>query len=454
MQPKEQLRHPVPGYLAGVAYPAFFHREQAPSWLSSVAAALGRRGPVGPARWCEIGCGQGFGATLLAAANPGIDFTAIDLNPDHIETARSRAEAAGLRNIRFLCADIRDEGIVSGPFDFIACHGVLSWVEADVRRAIAGFIGRHLGPDGLAALEYMSEPGGSAFRAFHSVFCAVAGRPDPVAEGLALLQAMRKVGAGFFHLHPHAADTLENLLNEPPAYVAHEYLNSVFRPLAFREVQALLAGAGLDWLGSATPAENIDAFSLPSEAARVIAPLRDVTLRETLKDIARNQALRYDLFARPAAPIGDAAHLALLRAGEWALLPGAPPAVGLRFSTRIGMVDADPGLFGPLIETLRHGPASFAALERVAPFAGRPGLLNQALQVGLWAGIAHPLVPVADPEPAERLNRLLLETAASGGEVPALAAPGLGTGLPVNRETLDALHRGGGDPLLRSFLRL
>ena len=51
-------------------YPAFFHPEQAPLWLAAVAAALGRPGPEDDSAVCEIGCGQGFGLCLLAAANP------------------------------------------------------------------------------------------------------------------------------------------------------------------------------------------------------------------------------------------------------------------------------------------------------------------------------------------------------------------------------------------------
>ncbi|WP_374299995.1 methyltransferase regulatory domain-containing protein [Paracoccus sp. (in: a-proteobacteria)] len=436
-------------YRRDTVYPAFFHREQSPVWLSTVCAALGRAAPAGT-RWCEIGCGQGYGMAILAAANPGMQFTGIDVNPDHIALARGRAEAADLDNAAFICADIRDDGVVEGSFDFIVTHGVMSWVDDAVHQAIASFVADRLSDDGVAAVHYTSEPGGAAFRAFHAVFRSVAHRSDPIAEGLRALTAMRDAKAGFFQLYPHASQTLDALLADPPEYVAHEYLNPVFRPLAFHEVEALFAPHGLSWLGSATPIENIDAVSIPSDAARAIAPVRERTLRETMKDMARNQALRYDLFARPAAALGDHAHLSLLRTTAWRLLPGAPAPGRLTFQARIGPVEGDAAIFRPLLQALAQGSQSFDALEKVPPFAGRPALLNQALQMLLWAGVAHPAVPVANPAPAARLNRILL----AEKHRPALACPALGSGLALGARDLAALGDGSAPQALRHLTTL
>lgn len=441
------------GYLTEVGYPAFFHPEQAPSWLAAVLAALGRPAPQS-GTWCEIGCGQGFAATLLAAANPAMRFTGIDINPRHIDTARRRAEAAGLENVDFLCADIRDAGAAGGSFGHILSHGVLSWVSDGVREAIADFAAARLAPGGIAVLHYMSEPGGSAFRSFHSVFRQLAGSRDPVAEGAAILRAMRDAGAGFFQLHAHAGPSLDTMETEDPAYIAHEYMNADFHPLAFREVQGLMAARGLDWLGSAVPVDNIDAVSVPEKALAAIAPVEDPVLRETLKDLARNQALRYDIFVQPGAAPDAAGHMDLLRAARWGLLPAAPRppfAADLSFSAKIGAVRGDRHIFGPLLERLGQGPARFGDFAQIPPFAGRPGLLNQALQTALWAGLAHPVQPVADPARAGRLNRLLLQEAALGGKVPALAAPALGAGLAVSADQIAALAAGQGGVLRLMF---
>lgn len=439
-------------YLVDHEYPPVFHPEQSPIWLDAVLTALGFA-PVSGVDWCEIGCGRGFTAAIMAAANPSMRFTGIDINPGHIAAAEALAEASGLENVSFHCADIRaDTGF--GRFDYIVTHGIMSWVGDDVRAAIAGFAAGHLTPEGVAAIQYMSDPGGAAFRAFHAVFRALSSHSDPVGEGLRLLTAMRDAKAGFFQLHPHASQTLDNLLRETPGYIAHEYMNPNFSPLSFQDVDHLFATHGLGWCGSATPIENIDAVSLPAQAARIIAPIPERRLRETLKDIARNQAQRYDLFRSAQGGQDDVAHLARLRDVTWTILPSAPPPAALVFDTSIGPVDADERIFGPLLTALHKGPASFAALEKVDPFAGRPGLLNQSLQVAMWVGIAHPVVSRPDVRSARRLNRLLLQQAASGADVPALAVPAIGSGIRVSKELVSDLNRGSGDARLRKLLCL
>ncbi|MDO5622232.1 MAG: class I SAM-dependent methyltransferase [Paracoccus sp. (in: a-proteobacteria)] len=434
-----------------LSYPPHFHPEQSPLWMGAVSEALGRVAPAAR-RYCEIGCGSGFGATLLAAANPDMQVVGIDLDAGHIAAAQDRAAKAGLSNVRFYHADIADFS-VDESFDYITCHGVLSWVAPATRTAIADFIARHLAPGGLAAVQYMSAPGGAAFAAFHALFRSLAHRPDPVAEGLAALVAMRDAGAGFFQMHPHAGATLDSLLQAPKGYVAHEYLSADFAALPCNQVFDLFRTMGVHWIGSATPVENIDAASLPGACAHIIAQAPDPA-REVLKDIARNQALRYDLFSHPAQPLGDHAHLDVLRQQEWALLPGVPTCLPQHFAlnSRIGPVAADPRLFSPMLSALAQGPRCFAWLERLPPFSGRPGLLNQVLQMAMWARMVHPAVTVRDASAAARLNRLLLT--ANHCDVPALAAPGFGSGLALDPATLAALLAGGSDPPLRAVLCL
>lgn len=442
-------------YLTTRSYPDFFHSEQSPSWISAVLDALGR--PLDAGDWCEIGCGRGFTATLLAAANPSMRLTAIDINPDHIAFAQSRAKAAGLTNVEFICADIREVDL-QRRFTHIVCHGVASWVAPEVLRAISMFTAKHLATNGSFALQYMSEPGGAAFRAFHSVFRSVAHLPDPVAEALSQLRAMREAKAGFFQLHPHAGQALDQLFAEDADYLAHEYLNPHFNPLAFRDVQALMQDAGLAFLGSATPIENIDAVSVPASTAPLIARTKDPVLRETLKDLSRNQVMRYDLYGRPKAGLSEQAHLTLLRKRIWGWLPGAPDLSkrreNLSFDTRIGPVEGDLRIFGPLFARLAQGPARFEQIEETEPFKGRPGLLNQTLQIALWAKMVHPLRAKTDTEPARRLNHLLLADVRNGKHVPALAAPAIGSGLALSKPDIDRIAAGDVSPNLARFFAL
>lgn len=425
-------------------YPAFFHSEQGLLWLSAVAAALGRMGPASDSLICEIGCGQAFGLTLNAAANPGRFFIGIDVSETEIQRARARAEAANIRNIEFICADIRETAkLPNMEFGMILNHGMLSWVETPVREALFAFISARLAPAGIAQTQYMSAPGGEAFRPFREVFQALAERADPIADGLELLRKLRDGGAGFFQLHPHAGKTLSHLLHEPAGYVAQEYLSPTFDPLPFSTVAGYAARHGLEFIGSATPMENIDAVSLPEGLKSVVAAADDLILSETLKDLLRNQAARYDIWQRPAAPLAPHAHMNALADMWWGLLPGAPKlditSKALAFPSKIGTIEGDLSIFRPLLDRLGEGPAQFHQLMALQIFDKRPGLLNQVLQMGLHARIIHPLQAFDYPEAAARLNRHLLNEAGAGIEVPALAAPSLGSGLPITRGDLKAL---------------
>jgi SAM-dependent methyltransferase len=127
------------GYVTDTAYVHDFCRVQTPTILSFAAlaksvAAPGLEGK--PLTYCDLGCGQGFTANLVAAANPAAEVFAADFNPTHIAGARSLAAAAGMNNIVFREADfeelLHDSSLPD--FDIICMHGVL---QLDQRTAPA-----------------------------------------------------------------------------------------------------------------------------------------------------------------------------------------------------------------------------------------------------------------------------------------------------------------------------
>ena len=80
------------GYVTDTAYVHDFCRVQVPAILSFAALARGIAAPGGqaePLTYCDLGCGQGFTANLIAAANPRTEVFAVDFNPTpHCQRAR------------------------------------------------------------------------------------------------------------------------------------------------------------------------------------------------------------------------------------------------------------------------------------------------------------------------------------------------------------------------------
>lgn len=89
------------GYVADIGYTAGFYRETTPAHVAFAALSIGRSPgrALKPKRVLELGCGQGFGLALTAAANPDVAFEGYDFNPDHVAHARRLIEGAALGNV-------------------------------------------------------------------------------------------------------------------------------------------------------------------------------------------------------------------------------------------------------------------------------------------------------------------------------------------------------------------
>jgi len=86
------------------------------SWLPALDGLIGKlqRG----IRVADVGCGHGASTILMAKSFPKSDFVGIDYHPASIDTARLRARAADVDNIRFEVGDATSYG--GRDYDFIA----------------------------------------------------------------------------------------------------------------------------------------------------------------------------------------------------------------------------------------------------------------------------------------------------------------------------------------------
>jgi SAM-dependent methyltransferase len=95
----------------------------------------------------EAGCGVGAQTIPLARNSPEARIVSVDVSADSILEARSRAEAAGLRNVRFQQADIFALPFEPRSFDHVFVCFVLEHLSDPV--------------DALLALRKLLRPGGS-----------------------------------------------------------------------------------------------------------------------------------------------------------------------------------------------------------------------------------------------------------------------------------------------------
>lgn len=210
---------PSTGYVTDVAYLPGYYPFMAPARMRYVASLQGIQPPAVKEgfHFLELGCG--FGSTLLtlAAANPRGRFTGVDFMPVHTEKIEREVASTNLRNVRVLCADFAKMPADLPQFDFIALHGVFSWVSPELRQCVLEIIRRHLKPDGIVEMTYNCMPGWSSLLPVRTLLQHFAGRAqgDSIArvrQALAIVAEMRRADIPIFHDQPLAAQLVDKLI--------------------------------------------------------------------------------------------------------------------------------------------------------------------------------------------------------------------------------------------------
>ncbi len=133
------------GYAADIPYLRDFKPMLAPAWLDHVALVAGIEPPArqNGFAWCDLGCGQGVTAAILAATHPAGVFHGIDAMPVHIDHARRLAAAAAIPNLQLHAVDFAAAiGLELPQFDYIVAHGVYTWIGPEAQCAVRRFIDR------------------------------------------------------------------------------------------------------------------------------------------------------------------------------------------------------------------------------------------------------------------------------------------------------------------------
>jgi SAM-dependent methyltransferase len=237
-----------------VPYPDRVHPATDPDRLAVVATLFGMSpAPPDRCRVLELGCAGGANLIALAETLAGSRFVGIDLAPRHIAAGQQKVRALGLTNVELHRMSLVDVGEAFGRFDYILCHGVYSWVPAEVRDKILAVCSANLLPQGVAYVSYNCYPGWHTRAAAREMMCYRAGRAeDPrdrereAREFLRFLaSSVQEPQVGLGRILAEEADLLDGL---PDEYVLHEHLNEVNHPVYFHQFIDHAAAHGLQYL--------------------------------------------------------------------------------------------------------------------------------------------------------------------------------------------------------------
>ena len=435
------------GYVSDVVYTRQAFQETTPAWLATMALLLGQRPPdlTRPFRYADLGCGHGLTATIVAATCPHAEVWAFDFNPAHIESGRHLAAAAGLTNLHFREASFA--GIAALPpadlpeFDFIASHGVASWISPEDRASLIQIIGQRLRAGGLAYLSYNLATGWASMLPVRSLMRTLMGstqaRSDQATTGiLDYLDRLKDAGAHYFAANPTVAKRLSDARPQETRYLAHEFLNAGWHPLMFAEMAEAMSDVKCTYIGSATPTENLEAISVPPTMLSLMAATPDRILRETLRDFGVAQTFRRDIYRRGTLPMTNKEQLRLFDEIEL-IWTGRQPEDPVKLNSPLGQVDGLPEVYGPLMDMIMAGGHTVGTIRRSHPFTSRaPTDLSQAISLLMASGYVQPALPLAvrasGRAGTDRLNAAICADSADGGDIALLAGTSTGTGAAVN----------------------
>lgn len=226
-----------------------------PNTLATVATLLGLEPPrVEGCRVLELGCATGGNLISMALTLPGGRFVGIDLSPAQVADGRRVVAELGVSNVELQALSITDVGDEFGTFDYIICHGVYSWVPADVQDKILDICVRHLSPDGVAYISYNTYPGwhlrGMVRDMARYASRSVSQSDARVEKSRALLDFVARAVpdqdgwyASFLRHHAHSLSETRD------CYFFHDYLESENHPLYFHQFAERLDAKGLKFVG-------------------------------------------------------------------------------------------------------------------------------------------------------------------------------------------------------------
>lgn len=271
-----------------------------PDCLGTLATLLGMKpAPVDNCRVLELGCASGGNLIPMALSLPGSRFLGIDLSPRQIADGQAVVRSLGLTNIELRAASIMDVGGAYGSFDYIACHGVYSWVPAEVQDKILAICKHNLAPAGVAYISYNTLPGWhlrAGVREMMRYHVRRFAEPDVrVAQARAflefLIQAVPNPDSTYRRLLKEEADLLQPAAD---SYLFHEHLEDVNYPVYFHEFMQRADAHGLQYLGESWYHTSLD--NLPGEVQGILQDLSENLLQlEQYLDFVHNRTFRRTL---------------------------------------------------------------------------------------------------------------------------------------------------------------
>lgn len=433
------------GYQTAVNYTYGYYRDLSPHYQKFCLLLNGIDIPESQQETahCELGFGQGVSLTFHAATSSA-QFYGTDFNPAHAAHANQLASEA---NIQGYFYDDSFEELLNREdlplFDTISLHGIWSWISHENQHFILKFIRKFLKPSGIVYISYNCVTGWAANmpirELFHSHFNFNSKSANPlqkVNDALQFSEDLLKQNPLFAQRNPNALKKVEDLKQQNPNYLIHEYLNQDWQCFSFQQVVRIFEDIKMSYAGSTDLNYHLDNINLHPDHQKFLSQIENPIFKEQCRDYFTNAQFRRDLFIRGKNLLNPLQIQARVRKIAFVLLI---PQENLPSSINglLGNFQLLENIYKPIGEYFKkqkYRPITVAELEDALPSLNYAQILN-ALIILCQLGAAQPCQLTAPSaqvlSQTQQLNHYLISQAQFHQNYQYLISPVTGMAVPV-----------------------
>ena len=278
-------------------YESYPYAQTRPENLKAIAHIFGLETPaLETARFLELGCASGGNMITHATHYPKAKFVGIDLSQVQVDMGNKQIKALGLKNMELKAMSITDINKSLGEFDYIICHGVLSWVPENVRDAIFRVSQENLSKNGIAYISYNTLPGWNMVRTIRDMMMFHSHNfkdiKEQVQQSRLLLDFVKDSLDGTNSPYGEIMSAEAKLLSsQPDHYLRHDHMEDINFQFYFHEFMKDAAKHGLQYLGDAALA-SMYVGNLPKQISEKLAEVTDIVRSEQYMDFVTNRRFR------------------------------------------------------------------------------------------------------------------------------------------------------------------
>jgi methyltransferase-like protein/SAM-dependent methyltransferase len=283
-----------------VPYTSFPYPRTHPDRMNLVARLCGMNpAPITACRVLELGCASGGNLIPMAFHLPSSEFVGVEIASRQIEPGHKSIEALGLTNIRIENASILEVDASWGIFDYIICHGVYSWVPAEVQEKILSICRDRLAREGVALVSYNTYPGWHLRESMRHMMLYHSRRFDDAAtrthQSRALLDFVARNTSPESPYGSLLNSEIELLAGVGDDYLYHDLLEERNEPVYFHHFIERAVEKKLSYLGEADVTMMLASNLSPEVSEKLSGLASDIIATEQYMDFIRNRSFRYTL---------------------------------------------------------------------------------------------------------------------------------------------------------------